>query len=128
MKLHYRGFMSGNAKATEERVDWRKNGGDCESITDKSSFIPNKELMRKAQAGITMPSQLAYDFPNGEPDNGMKVPVSRIKGADIAEISQAIKKEQKTISGEIQKAEAEAAATAAAQARLNAIKEAARGE
>lgn len=99
-----------------------KGKENCISITDKSSFIPNAQLMRKAlQEGAN--TQALYDFTDGK-DDGRKVPVARIKGADIAEISEEIKKEQKKIKGKIEEAEANAKAEAEAQAQAQASLEA----
>lgn len=99
-----------------------KNGENCASIADMSSFIPNSELMRKATREGAMGEGL-YDFPNGK-DNGMKVPVARIKGADIAEISEAIREEQGEVKTKISEAQKEAEAKARAKASLEAFKKA----
>lgn len=99
-----------------------KGSNSCISITDKSSFVPNAELMKKARQGI-INGQAIYDFQNGK-DNGMKVPVSRIKGLDIAELSEAIIEQQKDVEGKITEAQAKAEAEARAEASLKAYKEA----
>lgn len=99
-----------------------KNGDNCISIADMSSFIPNSELMRKAAKEGAM-GQGLYDFEDGK-DNGMKVPVARIKGADIAEISEAIKAEQGEMKEKIKSAKEKAEAEARAKASLEAYKKA----
>lgn len=108
-------------KISAIKGDW-KNGGNCTSIADMSTFIPNSELMRKASREGAMGKGL-YDFPNGK-DNGMKVPVARMKGADIAEISEAVKEEQGKVKNKIKAAQQEAEAQARAQASLEAYKKA----
>lgn len=67
------------------------------SITDRSQYTPDgeaiKRLVSTGSQALTSPQLLAYyDFSDGK-DNGMRVPVTRIKGKDIAEISTAIKAE-----------------------------------
>lgn len=99
-----------------------KNGDNCTSIADMSSFIPNSELMRKAAREGAM-GQGLYDFQDGK-DNGMKVPVARMKGADIAEISEAIKAEQGEMKEKVKSAQEKAEAEARAKASLEAYKKA----
>lgn len=122
---HERYEITDETKISVIKGTW-KGAENCESITDKSSFIPNSQLMRKA-AREGANAQAFYDFEDGK-DDGRKVPVARIKGADIAEISEEIRKEQKDAKTKIEdaqaKAKAEAEATAKAQASLKAYKEA----
>lgn len=99
-----------------------KGSDSCKSITDKSSFVPNAEIMKKARQGI-INGQAVYDFQNGK-DNGMKVPVSRIKGLDIAELSETIIKQQEDVKDKMSEAQAKAEAQAQAEASLKAYKEA----
>lgn len=122
---HERYEITDEIKIAVIKGNW-KGAENCESITDKSSFIPNSQLMRKA-AREGANAQVFYDFEDGK-DDGRKVPVARIKGADIAEISEEIKKEQKDVKAKIDdanaKAQAEAEATARAKASLDAYKKA----
>lgn len=109
----------------EVAQEFMKGPDSCISIADMSSFVPNKEIMKKAAAG-QVAGQALYDFPDGQ-DNGMKPPVARMKGADIAEISEEIKKKQKDIKGKIDEKQAEKEAEARAKASLQAYKEAVKG-
>lgn len=111
---------------SEEKIsailgNW-KNGDNCTSIADMSSFIPNTELMRKAAREGAI-GQGLYDFQDGK-DNGMKVPVARMKGADITEISEAIRAEQGEMKEKIKSAQEKAEAEARARASLEAYKRA----
>lgn len=116
-----------NSSGTLQKIDApeRKTKGKetCKSITDKSSFIPNSELMKKKLTMLGINTKALYDFKNGQ-DNGMQVPISRIKGADIAEIEQAIKQDNKNIADAKEKAEAAQRAKEQATAEYNAMKEA----
>lgn len=118
---HERYEITDEIKISVIKGNW-KGAENCESITDKSSFIPNAQLMRKA-AREGANAQVFYDFEDGK-DDGRKVPVARIKGADIAEISEKIKKEQKEVKTKIDEANAKAQAEAEAQARAQASLEA----
>lgn len=78
-------------------------GSECDSITDKSAWRPDSATLESRTRDYTFEeTNMLYDFPDGK-DNGMKVPVSRIKGLDIAELSEAIKEEQKDVEGKIAK-------------------------
>lgn len=103
-----------------------KGSNSCISITDKSSFVPNAELMKKARQGIVN-GQALYDFKDGK-DTGIKVPVSRIKGLDISELSEAIIEQQNDVKDKITEAQAKAEAEAQAKASLKAYKQATSGE
>lgn len=102
-------------------------GDECESITDKSQFVPESEALRKLKAngsGISEADMQYYDYPDGKGSLSDKVPVARLKGVDIAEISQAVQKQQKELKGEIEKQqkiaklESHFAAPAAAQTSI----------
>lgn len=78
----------------------------CESITDKSQFVPESEALRKLKAqgsGISEADMQYYDYPNGEGNLSDKIPVARLKGVDIAEVSQAIQQDQKDLKAKIEK-------------------------
>lgn len=116
-----------NSSGTLKKIDApeRKTKGEdnCKSITDKSSFIPNSELMKKKLKMLGINTKALYDFTDGK-DNGMHIPISRIKGADIAEIEQEIKQDNKNIADAKEKAEAAQKAKEQATAEYNAMKEA----
>lgn len=114
-------------KSEYEEVDqeYMKGPESCISIADMSSYVPNSEIMKKAAAGQVSGKAL-YDFEDGK-DNGMKPPVARMKGADIAEISEEIKKQQKNVKNEIDSAKAKAEAEAREKASMEAFKSAISG-
>lgn len=74
-----------------------------ESITDKSHFIPMAESVKRLSVGPMSADTVAtiYDFPDGK-DNGMRVPLSRKKGIDIAEVSNEIRISQNKIKEQLQ--------------------------
>lgn len=117
-------------KTEEVDQEYMKGAESCESIADMSSYVPNKEIMRKAATG-QINGQALYDFQDGK-DDGRKVPVSRIKGKDIAELSEEIKKQQDSVKNKIteaqEKAEEEARAKQSLEAYKSAISEANKAE
>ena len=74
------------------------------SLTDKSKFIPTDEAIKRltGQALSAAEVEQNYDFVDGK-DTGMKVPVGRMKGLDIAEVSTAVRAEQAEIKADIAK-------------------------
>ncbi|QCS37376.1 hypothetical protein [Tortoise microvirus 95] len=58
------------------------------SVTDKSYFVPISESVKTVNGAPLSASEIAnnFDFKNGR-DTGMKIPVDRYKGLDLAEIS-----------------------------------------
>lgn len=109
-----------------------KGSESCPSITDKSEFVPMKELIKKNLVASGNPQEQGlYDFPDGR-DNGFKVPVSRMKGADIAEIQKEVERDMKEgeasmkaakrreeLAQEFAAAKAEGAAKAVAEKNIN---------
>lgn len=75
------------------------------SLTDKSKFIPTDEAIKRLTGQALSASEIEqnYDFVDGK-DSGMKVPVGRMKGLDIAEVSTAVRAEQAEIKADIAKA------------------------
>ena len=75
------------------------------SLTDKSKFIPTDEAIKRLTGQALSASEVEqnYDFVDGK-DTGMKVPVGRMKGLDIAEVSTAVRAEQAEIKADIAKA------------------------
>lgn len=72
------------------------------SITDPTFFTPVGSMVRKLNSQDKVSQSipdLYYDFQNGK-DNGMTIPVSRFKGADVTEIAQEIKQ----VSSDVEKA------------------------
>lgn len=98
MNIFEKTFATSNSTGDIEIVDVPKITKDMSrSITDRSQYTPDSEAIKRLVAtgnqSLTSPQLLAYyDFSDGK-DNGMRVPVTRIKGKDIAEISTAIKAE-----------------------------------
>lgn len=98
MNIFEKTFATSNSTGDIEIVDVPKITKDMSrSITDRSQYTPDSEAIKRLVAtgsqALTSPQLLAYyDFSDGK-DNGMRVPVTRIKGKDIAEISTAIKAE-----------------------------------
>lgn len=98
MNIFEKTFVTANSTGDIEIVDVPKITKDMSrSITDRSQYTPDSEAIKRLVAtgsqALTSPQLLAYyDFSDGK-DNGMRVPVTRIKGKDIAEISTAIKAE-----------------------------------
>lgn len=98
MNIFEKTFATSNSSGDIEIVDVPKITKDMSrSITDRSQYTPDSEAIKRLVAtgnqALTSPQLLAYyDFSDGK-DNGMRVPVTRIKGKDIAEISTAIKAE-----------------------------------
>lgn len=98
MDIFEKTFATSNSTGDIEIVDVPKITKDMSrSITDRSQYTPDSEAIKRLVAtgnqALTSPQLLAYyDFSDGK-DNGMRVPVTRIKGKDIAEISTAIKAE-----------------------------------
>lgn len=68
------------------------------SITDKSHFVPIADAVRSLKAGSISPEH--YDFPDGK-DNGMAIPLSRQRGLDISEVSEAIVNQMEDVKGKI---------------------------
>ncbi|QCS36968.1 hypothetical protein [Tortoise microvirus 36] len=60
------------------------------SETDPSYFVPTAEAVKTINTAPLSPSEIArfYDFKNGK-DNGSPVPLSRKRGLDLADISEA---------------------------------------
>lgn len=63
-----------------------------ESVTDPSFFVPESELIKRLHAGVAYGQALQglYDFSDGK-DTGINVPLDRYKGIDRAELSEAIR-------------------------------------
>ncbi|QCS37137.1 hypothetical protein [Tortoise microvirus 59] len=63
------------------------------SVTDKSYFIPLSESVKTVNPSVLSASEIAssFDFKNGV-DSGMKIPVDRYRGLDLAEVSQHTRK------------------------------------
>lgn len=77
-----------------------------ETLTDKSHFIPTSEAIKRLSAsGALSDAEVSqnYDFTDGH-DTGMKVPVGRMRGLDIAEVSNAVKAEQQAVRDEVKRA------------------------
>ncbi|MEM1986748.1 MAG: hypothetical protein QXQ24_08430 [Nitrososphaeria archaeon] len=74
-----------------------------ESLTDKSHFIPMAESVKRLAVGPMSADIVAtiYDFPDGK-DTGMRVPLNRKKGVDIAEVSNEIRTSQNKIKEQLQ--------------------------
>ncbi|QCS37176.1 hypothetical protein [Tortoise microvirus 64] len=60
------------------------------SETDPSYFVPTAEAVKTINTSPLSPSEIArfYDFKDGK-DNGSPVPLSRKRGLDLADISEA---------------------------------------
>ncbi|QCS37102.1 hypothetical protein [Tortoise microvirus 54] len=58
------------------------------SVTDKSYFVPISESVKTVSGAPLSESEIAnnFDFKTGH-DTGMKIPVDRYKGLDLAEVS-----------------------------------------
>ncbi|QCS36790.1 hypothetical protein [Tortoise microvirus 104] len=75
-----------------------------ESIVDKSLFVPVSQQLKGLQNhGMTQDDMRNYDFIDGK-DTGDKIPITRTKGLDMAELSTAIRDEQNSIKDAIDKA------------------------
>ncbi|QCS36759.1 hypothetical protein [Tortoise microvirus 2] len=63
------------------------------SVTDKSYFIPLSESVKTVNPSVLSASEIesSFDFKDGV-DSGMKIPVDRYKGLDLAEVSQHTRK------------------------------------
>ena len=75
------------------------------SLTDKSHFVPTSEAVKRLSASGALSDaeiESSFDFRDGK-DTGMKTPVARMRGLDIAELSQGIKAEQAKISAQLSK-------------------------
>jgi len=60
-----------------------------ESLTDMSTFVPVSELTKRVGTLPPLARDVlnsVYDFPDGV-DNGAAIPLSRSKGADLAEVA-----------------------------------------
>ena len=89
------------------------------SLTDRSHFVPSSEAIKRLSTmGALTASEVSqcYDFKDGR-DNGMKVPVTRSKGVDIAELSQDIACAQKKLDKDIK----DGLRDVASQKRINEI-------
>lgn len=76
----------------------------ADSLADRTNFVPLSEQIKsldKSGRGLSKAGDVGdsrfYDFPDGK-DTGISVPVSRRKGADLAEISVSVRKDSKKIS------------------------------
>lgn len=78
-------------------VEWE------ESLTDDSHFIPQSEN-NKSASPLTQADLIYFDFHDGK-DTGVPVPISRIKGVDIAEISNSVVVQNNSITDKIVEAE-----------------------
>lgn len=81
-----------------ESVEFDLHQNFTESITDKSHFVPIADAVRSLKAGSISPEH--YDFPDGK-DNGMAIPLSRQRGLDISEVSEAIVNQMEDVKGKI---------------------------
>lgn len=107
-----------------ETYKYMFTGDDCESITDKSMFVPESEALRKLKSGdsaLSASDMQYFDYPDGKENMSDKVPIARIKGADIAEISQEIKADQAKIKKEIDSQVQQKQAEQALQAKLDGL-------
>lgn len=89
-------FSTVNSFGSLELVDFVPVKKDMsKSIVDRTNFIPDSEAIKRlvSARSFTAPELKAlYDFPDGK-DDGRKIPVARMKGVDIAELSQELKNE-----------------------------------
>ena len=76
-----------------ESYSEKANSAFDESVTDDSFFVPESELIKRLNAGVTYGDALqgAYDFVDGK-DTGIGVPLDRYRGLDRAEVSQALRR------------------------------------
>ena len=79
-------------------VEWE------ESLTDDSYFVPQSENRNISASPLTQADFIYFDFHDGK-DTGVAVPVSRIKGVDIAEISNSVVSQSGSITDKIAEAE-----------------------
>lgn len=89
-------FKTISALGDMELVDYEETFADIgESVADVSSYVPISDQVRSLPAGDI--SLQLYDFPDGK-DNGMKVPLARQRGVDLAELSTEIRNQQEDVS------------------------------
>lgn len=101
-------FKTINSSGDLEIIDAPKIIKDMSrSVTDKTNYISDSEAIKRltlqGSQPLTNPQLRAfYDFADGK-DTGMKLPVTRLKGVDIAEVSTEIKKETENIKEALEK-------------------------
>lgn len=101
-------FKTINSSGDLEIIDAPKFTKDMSrSLTDKTNYVSDSEAIKRltlqGSQPLTNPQLKAfYDFADGH-DTGMKLPVTRFKGVDIAEVSTEIKKETENIKEALEK-------------------------
>lgn len=101
-------FKTINSSGDLELIDAPKFKKDMSrSVTDKTNYVSDSEAIKRltlqGSQPLTNPQlQAFYDFTDGK-DTGMKLPITRLKGVDIAEVSTEIKKETENIKDALEK-------------------------
>ena len=98
--LHNHGLgVSPNHEITHHEKVWD------DSITDTTFYTPVGSMVRKlnAQDKVSfLNDPTYYDFPDGK-DTGATIPISRYPDTDMAELSQAVRRDSEQVEAEIKK-------------------------
>lgn len=71
------------------------------SITDKTQYRPDRSLVSAASGGAGLMPPSAYMYPDGDASDMSPLPIGMKKGADLAEVSSAVREQSSEVQTEL---------------------------